>query len=233
MHRAVHASVSVRLVVAAVAASFVAALAPSPAGAAPCWRPPVEAPVADPFRPPACTWCAGNRGIEYRVAPGATIRAAATGEVTFSGAVAGVRYLVVRSADGHRQTYGRLDASHFDIGDRVVAGTPVGTAGGLSSGGSASGASSSGDPAAGRSAAGDRDGTFHFGVRLGDTYVDPAPLLGRLVAPRRLVPTTADRPRPAPAVARCGTSLPDSRRAPIASPRSIRPDRPLSAATSH
>jgi len=200
----------------------------------------VEAPVADPFRPPACTWCAGNRGIEYRVAPGTTIRAAATGEVTFSGAVAGVRYLVVRSADGHRQTYGRLDASGsaFGIGDRVVAGTPVGTAGGPASGGSASGGSASsgsasGGPGSGGPAAGDRDGTFHFGVRLGDTYVDPAPLLGRLISPRRLVPTTADRPRPAPATARCGTSLPDSRRAPIASPRSIRPDRPLFAATSH
>jgi len=194
----------------------------------------VDAPVADPFRSPACTWCAGNRGIEYRVAAGTTIRAAATGEVTFVGAVAGVRYLVVRSADGHRQTYGRLDASGpvFGVGDRIVAGSPVGTAGGPAPGDRGAAGPAPGDRGADGPAAGDT-GTFHFGVRLGDTYVDPAPLLGRLVAPRRLVPTTADRPRPAPAAARCGTSLPDSHTAPIASPRSIRPDRPLFAATSH
>ena len=33
--------------------------------AAECWRPPVPAPVVDPFREPACRWCRGNRGIDY------------------------------------------------------------------------------------------------------------------------------------------------------------------------
>ena len=37
---------------------------------APCWRPPVAAPVVDPFRQPACRWCPGNRGIEYATSPG-------------------------------------------------------------------------------------------------------------------------------------------------------------------
>lgn len=190
-----HARRTVRRAATAVATLLVAALMPSPAGAAPCWRPPVTAPVSDPFRPPACTWCAGNRGIEYRVALRSAIRAAATGEVTFVGAVAGVRYLVVRSADGYRQTYGRLDAAGpvHRIGDRIVAGALIGTAGGPAVGG----------PVAGGRVAGDEVGTFHFGVRFDDTYVDPAPLLGRLVAPRRLVPTTGDRPRPAPAELRC------------------------------
>ncbi len=40
---------------------------PSPASAAPCWNPPVAGRVVDPFRMPACTWCPGNRGIEYEV----------------------------------------------------------------------------------------------------------------------------------------------------------------------
>ena len=73
-----------------------------------CWLPPVDAPVVDPFRPPPCTWCAGNRGLEYGTPSGVAVRAVAAGEVTFSGTVAGERYVVVRHADGRRATYGGL-----------------------------------------------------------------------------------------------------------------------------
>lgn len=142
-----------------------------------CWLPPVDAPVVDPFRPPACTWCAGNRGLEYGTPSGTIVRAVAAGEVTFSGTVAGERYVVVRHADGRRATYGGLESSSLRTGDAVVAGVSVGlTAGHL-----------------------------HFGLRDGDTYVDPAPFLGRLVGRPRLVPDdgTAARPAPPPRL-RCG-----------------------------
>ena len=33
------------------------------------YRPPVDAPVVDPFRPPAERWSAGNRGVEYATDP--------------------------------------------------------------------------------------------------------------------------------------------------------------------
>lgn len=141
-----------------------------------CWLPPVDAPVADSFRPPACAWCPGNRGIEYATPPGVAVRAAATGRVTFAGTVAGRHYVVVRHADGHRVTYGNLRTTTWETGDAVVAGTVVG-----------------------RTAE-----NFHLGVRAGDTYLDPAQFLGRLVRRPRLIPSDGSAFPPAPPpVLRC------------------------------
>jgi hypothetical protein len=64
-------------IVASVSASF-------PAGgvfASPCWEPPVDAPIVDTFREPACRWCPGNRGIEFGTVDGDVVRTVATGEV--------------------------------------------------------------------------------------------------------------------------------------------------------
>ena len=162
-----------------VAALLVASMlggVPPPAPPAGCLVPPVSAPVVDPFRDPWCPWCPGNRGLEYGVAPGTPVRAAAGGAVTFNGAVAGTTYLVIDHGDGLRATYGRLTASGLTVGDRVVAGAVVGRAG---------------------------DGLY-FGLRRGEQYIDPAPLLGRLVERWRLLPTdgTAAR-RPPPPRWRC------------------------------
>jgi murein DD-endopeptidase MepM/ murein hydrolase activator NlpD len=148
----------------------VALLAGSNVEAAPCWRPPVEATIVDEFRAPACVWCAGNRGLEYAVDGTATVRAAASGRVEFVGAVAGVRYVVVRLANGWRHTYGQLRSTSVDNGDVVLAG---GTIGRVS----------------------DR---FFFGLRIGDDYADPSPYLGVMRTRPRLVPTDATPPRPAP-----------------------------------
>lgn len=147
-----------------------------PAVAAPCWYPPVAGEVTDPFREPACTWCAGNRGIEYRVPVGTSVRAAASGRVVFAGTVVDVRYLVVELASGWRHTYGELASARLETGDVVFADTIVGTA----------------------------SGSFFFGMRIGDDYADPAPFIGVMRTRPRLVPLDGTPPQPAPpATPRC------------------------------
>ena len=114
------------------------------------YRPPVAAPVVDPFRAPPTPWAAGNRGIDYATEPGTRVRAAADGEVVFAGMVGGSLHVVVRHPDGVRTSYSFLHTVLVHQGDSVVRGEPVGTAG----------------------------ARFHFGARIGDDYVDPARLLG-------------------------------------------------------
>lgn len=157
----------VRHVASAVIA--LSSLAPSAVShARPCWHPPVTAPVVDSFREPDCRWCPGNRGIEYGTSLGRPVTAVATGRVTFAGAIAGTVYIVVRHSDGLRITYGNLLSESYDVGDLVVRGTTLGRT----------------------------RGRFHFGVRAGERYVDPAPYLGRLVHRPRLIPNDRTRPNP-------------------------------------
>jgi murein DD-endopeptidase MepM/ murein hydrolase activator NlpD len=154
----------------AVVGVGLAAMASLPVAAAPCWRPPVAGVVVDPFREPTCTWCPGNRGLEYAVDADATVNAVAAGTVTFAGVVVDTRYVVVQLPSGWLLTYGRLDASSLALGDRVLTGTPIGRA----------------------------SGNFFFGVRIDKTHVDPARFLGRQVGRHRLVPLDGSPPRPAP-----------------------------------
>ena len=151
-----------------------------PAGAAACLQPPVDAEVSRSFDAPACPWCAGHRGLTYDVAPATAVRAAAAGTVTFAGPVVDIRYVVVRHADGLLATYGGLVTIVVSRGDRVAAGSVVGTTG----------------------------DELYFGLRTGpDVYIDPAPLIGTLEVPVYLVPTdgSASRPPPDP-VLRCASS---------------------------
>jgi murein DD-endopeptidase MepM/ murein hydrolase activator NlpD len=140
-----------------------------PAAAGACWRPPVSAPVTDPFREPRCRWCPGNRGIEYATHAGDTVTAVTAGEVTFSGTVAGRTYLVIRHPDGKRATYGNLSDRLHAQGDVIASGAVVGHAA----------------------------GAFHFGLRDGERYVDPAPFIGRLAGVVRLVPADGGAAAPA------------------------------------
>ncbi len=135
-----------------------------------CFAPPVDAHVTDAFRAPQCTWCPGNRGLEYEPRPGTPVTAVAGGMVSFSGVVAGTRYVVVDHDDGSRATYGRLASNAVTTGATVAAGQTVG-------------------------ATSDR---FFFGIRVGDVYVDPQPLLGTLRYRPRLVPLDGSAARPAP-----------------------------------
>ena len=135
-----------------------------------CWRAPVSAPVADPFREPLCRWCPGNRGVEYATDPGDAITAVATGTVTYSGTIAGRTYIVVEHADGKRATYGNIADRMHARGDVVAVGAVIGHAG----------------------------NAFHFGLRDGDRYIDPAPFIGRVEGVLRLLPTDGSTPAPAP-----------------------------------
>ena len=87
---------------------------------------PTQFAVSDSFRAPTCTWCAGNRGIEYLTPPHASVYSAASGVVTYVGSVAGTLYVVVRAANGVLVTHGRLESAVVKAGDRVVAGFRIG-----------------------------------------------------------------------------------------------------------
>lgn len=144
--------------VLASAASAVPAVALQRDG--PVFRPPVEAPVADPFRPPEDRYGPGNRGIEYDTLPGQIVRAAATGTVSFAGAVAGSLYVTVDHGDGLVSSYSYLLRVSVRAGGRVSQGQVI-------------------------AIAGDR---LHFGVRVNGSYVDPATFIGVRRIRVRLVP---------------------------------------------
>ena len=144
-----------------------------------CYEPPVTSPIIDPFRPPACWYCPGNRGLEYTPAAGSPVVAAAAGVVSFSGVVAGVRYVVVEQADGRTATYGRLATAVVVVGFEVGPGAVVGTT----------------------------TNRFYFGLRQGGRYIDPAPFLGMRRYRPRLIPADGSVPRrPPPPTLRCAAS---------------------------
>lgn len=145
---------------------------PSASLGRPAYAPPVEAPIVDPFRPPATPYGPGNRGIEFATAPGTAVRAAGAGTVSFAGSVAGSLHVTVAHPDGIRTSYSFLADITVRRGEAVDQGTVVGHTG----------------------------SRFHVGARRGDIYIDPASLWGRQGWPRvALVPldgggTTAGRP---------------------------------------
>jgi len=110
---------------------------------------PVDGPITDPFRPPATPYGAGNRGVDYATRRGEPVHAAAAGDVVFAGAVGNSLHVVVLHADGIRTSYSFLRTVAVARGNRVSAGTPIGTAG----------------------------ESLHFGARAGEAYVDPEVLL--------------------------------------------------------
>lgn len=156
-------------VVLVVAAALAGAAPPAAAeGAAVSYRPPVDGPVVDRFRPPATPYGAGNLGVDYATAPGTPVRAAAGGEVVFAGPVGGTLHVVVLHADGVRTSYSFLAAVAVARGQLVGPGAPIATAG----------------------------VGVHFGARVGDAYLDPVVLLAAGPPRVRLVPDALRRPAP-------------------------------------
>lgn len=138
---------------------------PSPVGAQ-GYSPPVDAPVVDPFRLPLGHYGPGNRGLEYRTAPGTPVRAIGGGRVAFAGAVAGRLVVSIDHPDGLRSSVVGLAVVSVRVGQVVSAREVVGSAG----------------------------PTLHLGVRRDGRYLDPATLFSRR-GPARLVPVGDDRGR--------------------------------------
>ena len=137
---------------------LVGALPPDPPRRAGRWTKPVDGAVVDPFRAPANPYGPGNRGIDLAAPPGTPVRAAGAGVVSFAGPVGGTLHVVVAHAGGLRTTYSFLSDVGVRAASRVARGQVVGSTGG----------GGPGQPA----------GAVHFGLRLGDRYVDPSVLFG-------------------------------------------------------
>lgn len=150
----------------------------SAAAAQAAWRWPVDGPVVRAFQPPDSTYGPGHRGVDLAAAPGSPVRAAGAGTVVFSGEVAGGLHVVVEHRGGLRTSYSYLLDTAVAVGMRVDTGAIIGRAGG-------------GDPGGAHPV-----GVVHFGLRVGDRYVDPS----RLFQPRdlhelvRLVPVEDPAP---------------------------------------
>src|SRR5438270_3023377 len=157
------------LVLGVVALLVAGAVRAAPAAADGGYRPPVAAPVADPFRPPSQPYGPGNRGLDYATAPGTEVSAAADGEVVFAGQVGGTLHVVVLHPDGIRTSYSFLSSIRVQRGGTVRQGQVIG--------------STSAQP-------------FHFGARAGDAYIDPAVLFTSTGPPEvHLVPDSERRPQ--------------------------------------
>lgn len=148
-------------------------LAPPPAAVAfqpvePAYRWPLAGPppVTRRFDPPAQPWLPGHRGVDLAGPPGAVVRAAGPGTVYFAGPVAGRGVVSVAHPDRLRTTYEPVTPV-VSAGEVVAAGDPIGV---LDTG-------HAGCPVA---------ACLHWGLRRGDSYLDPLALLG--LGPVRLLP---------------------------------------------
>ncbi|MEU4420999.1 M23 family metallopeptidase [Actinoplanes sp. NPDC024001] len=141
---------------------------------APAYRWPVLPPqVVRRFAPPPEPWLAGHRGVDLVATPGAPVRAAGAGLVVYARVLAGRGVVSVAHPSGLRTTYEPVTAEVAE-GDRVAAGAPLGTL-------------AAGHPGCPRSAC------LHWGLRRGETYLDPLALLG--LGRVRLLPLTASETR--------------------------------------
>lgn len=121
------------------------------------YRAPVGPPttLARAFEAPPAPWAAGHRGVDLRAAVGTDVVAPADGTVTFAGPVAGRGVVTVLHPDGRRSSVEPV-VPLVAVGAQVRAGERLGTVG---EGGHCTGA------------------CLHWGVRVGERYVDPWSLL--------------------------------------------------------
>lgn len=176
---------------------WVTAAGVAPAAAAE-WVWPVGAPpaVSRPYDPPTSRYGAGHRGVDLAATPGATVRAAGAGRVSYAGLLAG-RGVVVVSHGELRTTYEPVTASVV-VGQSVAMGAVLGRlqAGHLGCDGPA---------------------CLHWGLRRGEAYLDPVRLVRG--GPLRLLPLAPAAPRPA---LRDAAASVDPEVAPVPRPSDVR-----------
>jgi murein DD-endopeptidase MepM/ murein hydrolase activator NlpD len=147
------------LVLAAALVPVPAAADAAPSAPAAPWSAPLAGvlTVTRPFDPPPVPYAAGHRGVDLGGRTSSPVLAAADGVVVFAGMVAGRPVLSIDHAEGLRTTYEPVDPS-VGAGQAVARGSPIGT---LVAG-------HAGCPAS---------ACLHWGLRRGDTYLDPMLLL--------------------------------------------------------
>lgn len=118
---------------------------------------PVKGPIIRHFEPPPTPYAAGHRGIDMAVPIGTTVVASNDGVVAFAGPVATQLFVSIDHADGIRTTYSFLSAISVEEGAIVARGQPIALSG--------------------PGHAGSTQPHLHLGARIGDTYIDPEPLL--------------------------------------------------------
>ncbi|MFF2623822.1 peptidoglycan DD-metalloendopeptidase family protein [Oerskovia jenensis] len=120
------------------------------------------------FLPPDQDWLAGHRGVDLAAPPGSAVVAPAAGVVTFVGTVVDRGVVVVLHDGGLRSSLEPIDGT-VPTGTRVGRGQVVGTVQ-LDDGAGGPGPAVAGHcrPVS----------CLHWGMRRGDTYVDPLALLG-------------------------------------------------------
>jgi murein DD-endopeptidase MepM/ murein hydrolase activator NlpD len=155
------------LALVAVGAPAPAEATPAVPAAAPPWVAPLAGVLAitRPFERPPGPFAAGHRGVDLGGPAASAVLAAGDGVVVFAGMVAGRPVVSIDHADGLRTTYEPVDPS-------VAAGQQVGR-------GSRIGALAAGHAGC------PREACLHWGLRRGETYLDPM-LLFRAVQVRLL-----------------------------------------------
>jgi murein DD-endopeptidase MepM/ murein hydrolase activator NlpD len=139
---------------------------PATAGAPPAatpsithWSPPIdgELTVSRAFEHLPHRFAAGHRGADLRASPSSPVLAAGDGVVVFAGMVAGRPLVSIDHPGGLRTTYEPVDPS-VAAGQQVARGSPIGTL-------------TVGHPGCPVQAC------LHWGLRRGETYLDPLSLL--------------------------------------------------------
>jgi hypothetical protein len=148
--------------------------------APPRLTPPVDGPIERRFEAPPSPYWRGHRGVDYAVASGSPVRAAAAGAVTFAGPVAGLVAVTIAHEGGLASTYSRLTEVYVSSGERVALGSWIGLVGTDHQGASAG---------------------LHFGVKLGGRYVDPEDFMTPLDAGRAIHLASLNEEGPAPCAA--------------------------------
>lgn len=141
------------------------------------WAWPVDDPaphVVRAFDPPSEPWSAGHRGVDVVSAPGAVVRSAGAGTVSYAGLIAGVGVVTV-SHGAARTTYQPV-VPRVSVGQHVHIGEVIGT---LASAGSHCAP----------------DSCLHWGLIEGPDYLDPLRLVAR-AGPPRLLPLDTEALRP-------------------------------------